>query len=536
MKHTLYYILALLTLASCLDEHPRTGLDEEQAYGSASLLLTNAVGNLYNYIGGTEDSQGLEGTTRGVYDYNTFTTDEAIVPIRGGDWYDGGFWQALYQHSWTADDQSLCDTWNYLFKMVSLCNSSLSTLTKHRSLLTDSQYNEAIAEVRALRAMYYAYLMDMFGRVPLVTSDSTSVSSCRQVERSEMFNFVVGELQDALPQLADEHSNLQGTWYGRMTRHVAWFVLAKLALNAEVYTDDNWTDGSHPDGSAIMLSVDGKQMNAWEACIAYVEKLKAAGYKLEADYQTNFAIHNESSVENIFVIPMDTHLYGNQFWYLFRSRHYNHGSAIGQDAENGPCATIAAVRANGYSTAEEDPRYRINYFSDTLVVNGSVVRLDDGSPLIYRPLEVAVNLTGSPYEKTGGARMRKYEPDPNCILDGKLQNNDIVLFRYADALLMEAEAKVRNGQSGQAELDAVRHRAGVATRKASLDNILAERLIELAWEGWRRNDLVRFGQFTSAYDLRTPVDGESTSYTTVFPIPSSCISLNTLLQQNKGYN
>lgn len=538
MKHIHYIIisaLAALALSSCLSESPRTALDEDEAYATSSLLLANTVGNLYNYIGGTENSQGLQGTIRGVYDYNTFTTDEAIIPIRGGDWYDGGFWQNLYEHKWNAHDQSLNDTWCYLYKVVGLCNSALSKLSKHKALLTDEQYNEAQAEVRAMRAIYYAYLMDMYGRVPVVLSDSASVSDCRQWTRSDVCRFVMKELHDVAPSLPDARSNSQGEWYGRITRHVAWFVMAKIALNAEVYMDDNWTDGTKPDGKDIMWDVDGKAMNTWKTCIAYVEKLTDAGYKLEDDYAVNFSVQNEVSKENIFVIPMDTRLYGNQFCYLFRSRHYNHGAAIGQDAENGSCATITAVKANGYGTADEDPRYRINYFSDTLVIDGYVVKLDDGEPLVYRPLEVSINLGGSKYVKTGGARMNKYERDRNAILDGKLQNNDIVLYRYADALLMEAEAKVRNGESGQKELNMIRNRAGVKPRTATLSNILEERLLELPWEGWRRNDLIRFGKFCDSYDLRQKVDGEESGFTTVFPIPTDALGLNKQLSQNYGY-
>lgn len=89
---TIILLLAsTLTLASCLNETPKDQIDEDEAYGTASKLLLNAVGSLYNYIGGNADSQGLQGTYRGVYDYNTFTTDEAMIPTRGGDWYDGGF-------------------------------------------------------------------------------------------------------------------------------------------------------------------------------------------------------------------------------------------------------------------------------------------------------------------------------------------------------------------------------------------------------------------------------------------------------------
>lgn len=131
--------------------------------------------------------------------------------------------------------------------------------------------------------------------------------------------------------------------------------------------------------------------------------------------------------------------------------------------------------------------------------------------------------------------MSKYAIDREAYSDGKLQGNDIVLFRYADVVLMKAEAKVRNGEDGSAELNAVRSRVGMPSRTATLQNILDERLMELMWEGWRRNDLVRFGLFNKAYDQRTPIDNEQTGFTTVFPIPSDAIDHNGNLTQNKGY-
>lgn len=131
--------------------------------------------------------------------------------------------------------------------------------------------------------------------------------------------------------------------------------------------------------------------------------------------------------------------------------------------------------------------------------------------------------------------MGKYEVDRTAYMDGKQQSNDIVLYRYADVLLMKAEAKTRNGEDGQAELNAVRARVGMPARACTLDNVLEERLLELVWEGWRRQDLIRFGRFTQAYDLRTPVDNEQTGFTIVFPIPQKCLDLNHKFQQNPGY-
>ena len=535
LANIILLLASTLTLASCLNETPKDQIDEDEAYGTASKLLLNAVGSLYNYIGGNADSQGLQGTYRGVYDYNTFTTDEAMIPTRGGDWYDGGFWQALYKHQWTPSDNELYNTWNYLYKVVAKCNQSLEIIEQHRSLLTDSQYAEAVAEIRGLRAMYYFYIMDMYGNVPLVTTTKLTVDDVVQSPRSSTFKYVYKELEEAAPYLPDIHSNLQNDYYGRFTRPAAYFLLAKLALNAEVYDDDDWTDGSRPDGRTIQLDVDGQAMNAWKACEAWCDKITAEGYTLSADYASNFAVHNETSNENIFIIPMDKYLYANQFQYLFRSRHYNHGAAIGMDAENGSCATQSTVLTYGYGTPNVDKRYAINFYSDTLRVDGKVVLLDDGSPLVYKPLAVKLDLSGDKYEKTAGARMSKYAIDRQAYSDGKLQSNDIVLYRYADVILMKAEAKVRNGEDGSAELNAIRSRVGMPQRQATLKNILDERLMARMWEGWRRNDLLRLGTFNKAYDQRTPTDGEASGYSTVFPIPTNAIEHNKNLKQNKGY-
>ena len=546
-------LLAALSMTSCLDEHPKDQLDEDAIYGSASDIYINAVASLYNYIGGVNESEGIQGTCRGIYDYNTLTTDEAMIPIRGGDWYDGGLWNAMYQHRWGADDQSLYDTWKYLYKVIVLANKSLDIISNKSALLSAAQQEEYRAEIRAIRAMFYYYAMDMFGRVPLVLSSAEQLHSSLsqgQTDRSSIFQFVFQELQQVLPSLPDQHSNKEGNYYGRITQPVVNFLLAKLALNAEIYMYDDWTQGyaSRPKGSDIHFSVpasdaslrngdkvDCRKLNAWETCIYYCDKLAEEGYVLESDDSFNFSTHNETSKENIFTIPMDKNIYTNQFHYLFRSYHYTHGGVLGWGSENGTCATISTMKANHYGEVDEDARCKMNFVAGVVKVDGHELLMDNGKPLEYQPFEVAQNLTNSKFVKTAGARMAKYEVDRTSYMDGKLQSNDIVLFRYADALLMKAEAKVRNGENGDEELNRIRARVGMPYHKATLDNILEERLLELVWEGWRRQDLIRFGKFTGAYDLRTPLQGESSGYTTVFPIPQKCIDLNSELVQNKGY-
>ena len=538
MKTIIKYIFAaplMLCFSSCLDEHPKDQLDQEAIYNNADNIYTNAVASLYNYIGSNQESEGLQGTCRGIYDYNTLTTDEAMNPIRGGDWYDGGLWENMYQHKWNANDMNLYNVWKFLYKVIVLSNQSLSVIDSHQTLLSAEQTSGFTAEVRAVRALFYYYAMDMFGRVPIVTSYDVKLEQVVQSERSEVFRFIVDELQDVASQLADAHSNKEGDYYGRVTRPVANFLLAKLALNAEIYTDDNWTDGKRQDGKNIYFHVNGEKKNAWETCIWYCEQLRQEGYALESDYASNFAVHNESSKENIFTIPLDKNLYLNEYHYLFRSRHYKHGGAYGGSSENGTCATVSTVKAFGYGTDHVDNRFKINFYADTVLVDGKKIYLDNGNPLVYMPLELKLNLSDSPYKQTAGARVGKYEVDRTAYSDGRQVDNDIVLFRYGDALLMEAEAKVRNDEDGSRELNAIRDRVGMPHVEANLDNILKERLLELVWEGWRRQDLIRFGKYTQAYDQRTPLEGESAGFTTVFPIPQRCLDLNKKLKQNPNY-
>ena len=528
-------------ISSCsLDENPKDQIPEEEAYVDAGALYRNTVATLYNYIGGATDGQGLQGTCRGIYDLQTFGSDEAMIPTRGTDWYDGGIWQELYRHDWTPGHPMLGNAWSYLYKVITLCNRSLELLESHQHLLDEVQYVEYTAEVRALRAIYYWYLMDLFGRIPIITTSKTSLSQLEQMPRSQIFKFVCTELQQVCPYLHHENSARPGDYYGRVTYHVACFVLAKLMLNAEVYLDNNWTDGDHPDGSALTISVNGETMNAWEATIYYCNQLENADYELEELYSSNFEVHNENSNENIWVIPMDKDLYYNEMQYFFRSWHYRHAAAYGFTGENGACATKRTLEIFKYGTWSEDPRFLLNYYDGIVFDNDrKIVRDRNGEVFEYKPWEVELDLSDSPYLETAGARMNKYVVDRNATKNGKLMDNDIVLFRLADVLLMHAEALLRNGQAeeGQDYFNAVRGRVDAPEKPLTLQNLLDERLLELCWEGWRRQDLIRFGQYESLFmgDQWDAKVDERDRHTTVFPIPGGMINFNPNLTQNPGY-
>ena len=387
--------------------------------------------------------------------------------------------------------------------------------------------------------MFLFYAMDLYGRVPLFKNTNPTAQELKLQERSTAFRHIVDELQDAEWELPIARSPRLGEYYGRMTRPVAWFLLAKLLLNAEVYADDDWTDSTHPVGSTLTWTVDGSTMNTWQAVIAYCEKISSFGFTLAPDFIDNFTINNEESPELIFTIPMDIFNYSNRFTQQFRSLHYNHASALGLNGENGPCATVEAMKAFGYGTDNPDSRLPWTYYYDEVLHDktDAVVTLDDGTPLVYYPMEVRLDVSNTAYEKTAGARMRKYEIDLAAMSDGQLRRNDIVLFRYADVLLMQCEALLRDGRAGadaDGLLNAVRSRVGMDDRTATLDNVLEERMLELAWEGWRRNDLIRFGQFTRSYTDRPQLSADVNGYTLVFPIPGETLTASGSAQ-NPGY-
>lgn len=537
-KISLLLTFSLLVAGCSLDEHPRDQIPEQEAYATPHDLFMNTVATLYNYIGGNTDGQGLQGTCRGVYDLQTFGSDEAMLPTRGGDWFDGGIWEDMYMHAWDAGHELPKNAWLYLYKVINLCNNSIEELEKHQNMLTKIQYTEYNAEVRALRAIYYWYLLDLFARVPIITTSQASMRYVQLSNRTQVFRFVIDELLKVCDHLMPDNSVKPGDYYGRVTRPVALFVLAKLMLNAEVYLDDDWTDKERPDGSKIRFQIDNQTMNAWEATIYYCEEIKRYGFLLEKSLITNFMVRNEQSNENIWVIPMDKDLYRTQNCNMLRSLHYRHAAAYGFTGENGTSATKRVLEIFDYNTNQEDNRFKFFYWAGVVEdLDGNPILDRTGKPLVYYPDKVAKDLGNSPFVETAGARMQKYTIDKNGTKDGKLTDNDIVLFRLADVYLMEAEAKFRNGEGGQDEYNAIRDRVNMPRRPISLQNLLDERLLELCWEGWRRQDLIRFGQFKSLYEGEDidPVVDESDGHTTVFPIPGDILIQNENLTQNPGY-
>ncbi|HCJ46557.1 MAG TPA: RagB/SusD family nutrient uptake outer membrane protein [Prevotella sp.] len=564
-------LLSAALLSGCsLDENPKSQFSEEEAFKNSTLTYVNSVANVYSAIG-----DGLYGGTDCVHTLQEFMSDATMLPGRQGDWVDGGKWQNMFLHNFESSVDTYATVWNHLFKIIGLCNTSIDKLTPF--LEEHPDYKAYVSELRALRAIYYYNAMDLFAQVPVVTSSKQSTSDVKQSNRSDVFKFVTSELEAALPDLGDGHSQSTGEYYGRVTKAVAYMCLAKCAINAPVYTIDDTSASSYQafvgtdlskqakadetlgqavsdKGKTIMMTVDGTQRNCWETVKYCVDKIKAAGYSLTANYADNFVKANESSTENIFVRPNDDKTYKITDYNLMRSLHYNHASAIGYSGWNGACATVRAMQVMGYGTANEDPRLRLDYWCDRdFEKEQHTGSLSDGatqSPLEYEPLKAVVNFgnDANPHDvKCAGARFKKYEYDGTASTQGQ-NNNDLVIWRYADALLLKAEAEYRLGDKAGALnlVNEVRNRAKATPRTSlSLNDILDERMIELAWEGTRRQDQIRFCTFTEPTvdrysgvahsSLAGDYNDDKTGYTVVYPIPYSVLNLNKNLKQNPGY-
>ncbi len=564
-------LLSAALLSGCsLDENPKSQFSEEEAFKNSTLTYVNSVANVYSAIG-----DGLYGATDCVHTLQEFMSDATMLPGRQGDWVDGGKWQNMFLHNFESSVDTYATVWNHLYKIIGLCNSSIDKLTPFLEAHPD--YKAYVSELRALRAIYYYYAMDLFAQVPVVTSSTQSTNDVKQSNRSDVFKFVTSELEAALPDLGDGHCQNTGEYYGRVTKAVAYMCLAKCAINAPVYTIDDTSESSYQafvgddlskqakasetlgqavsdKGKTIMMTVDGTQRNCWETVKYCVDKIQAAGYSLTANYADNFVKANESSTENIFVRPNDDKTYKITDYNLMRSLHYNHASAIGYSGWNGACATVRAMQVMGYGTANEDPRLRLNYWCDRdFEKEQHTGSLSDGAtktPLEYEPLKAVVNFgnDADPHDvKCAGARFKKYEYDGTASTQGQ-NNNDLVIWRYGDALLLKAEAEYRLGDKGEALriVNDIRTRAKAMPRTSlTLNDILDERMIELAWEGTRRQDQIRFCTFTEPTVDRYPgvahsslagdYNDDKTGYTVVYPIPYSVLNLNKKLVQNPGY-
>jgi len=594
MKKILYgavlLAFAMMSAGCSLEETPESLIPESEAYATPTMVYVNTVANLYTqlykrYKVGEDNFQYLEDET----------ADLLWRPGRGSDWIDGGKHQNCVVHYYTPSTDMVKSIWNDCYSDIALCNKALAKLEEVKALGTveEGVLKQYVAEVRAIRAFYYMQLCNIYGRIPVVTDPSLSVNDIAQSERSATLKFLQEEITACIADLPAQFAcSLDAEYYARFTKGAAVAMLAQLAINAGVYSKDNWNDGTFVGGYAgktydkvtalgndVKFTFGGKTLNAWDTVIACMDALEEMGYLLNyASWNNLFKNGNEGNKENIFIHPYDDNSYRFTDDRIICSVHYNHSSTLGFSSWNGVCTTLTTSAIFGVDEdltkykdpsykhtnpdadikiSYDDPRFPLTFYYGNLSLKGvdvaSGISADIWPNGCYMGSTVKLNFATSTdweqYEtKWSGYRIKKFEFDPSTTASNSF-NADRAIYRMGSIYLWAAEAYLRTGYPTAALdlVNEVRERAGAPKLTAvTIEDILDERARELMWETvGRRSDLIRVGEYTEPTIDKYPGVAhcsqssdfivDETGYTIVLPIPATAIELNPKLTQNPGY-
>lgn len=478
------------------------------------------------------------------------TTDEVILPGRDGNYDDGGQYRQHHHHTYTPDHTNVKDVWEWGFGAINTCNRVLSNISNSTLAETDPVRVSAMAEVKAMRALFYFFMLDIYGNVPIVdTFPVVNLPSTKK--RIEVFQFIEKDLKSIVNKLPVKNANNATLTYAHPTKAMVHALLAKMYINAKVYT------GVARDQEALQMC---------DSVIANTQ------YKLDASYAAVFAPDNGPGItETIFAIPYDPlQLDGQQFTRHAFMAYLWPKYGVPSNLSISISATPEFYDKFNLSGDERNNSWLIgkqyNWDGTPFTIKIKKKDLDasftgTNTDTIWQ-LEIAktIKMTGTkPFDvgndylaRCMGVRSIKYYPDKATTAATRMSGNDMPIFRLADIYLMKAEAILRgatastiNGELQTALVLFNKIRARVKAPLAvsvTLDELLDERGRELHWENWRRNDLIRFDKYEIEYPI--PGDVATSGYTPgmnkdirrrIFPVPSSERKLNPNLEQNQGY-
>jgi len=553
LQHTFFIVTLGVAMSAChkLDV-PVTSALTPEVFPTTQAQFNAVMGPIY--------TQFRQDFSIGYWQVQSHSTDESVQPAYGGNWFDGGRFMQLHYHTYDKDNPLLNGSWSYLSNMVGISNQILYIL---RSAPEGQAKVQAISEMRTMRALSYFLLMDLFGNVPIDTIYGSKEPQTN-AQRAEVFSFVESELKSAIPGL----STVGGAaMYGKPNRYVGFTLLAKLYMNAQVYTGTaKWNEAITACDSVIAAA--GRGLYAIEPRSTYLRMF----------YPQN----GPSFKEIIFAIPYDPATSnGYQFharYDLNRNlgiRYLYSGSTPGTNVN----PILNKTTGNGLINNKPSgprmttPEY-FAYFNDPGDIRNQQWLSGkqywaDGSPIMVRTTKKGydqfytgsdggaeyiyhLELSPAPALRQNpstfdcgnddiawdqGTRNIKFFPDFSNPTS-RNQNNDVPFLRYADVLLMKAEAILRGGGAtgGQTALSLVNQVRSNRTTSAAwssvtLEDLYAERARELAWETWRRNDAIRFGKYEDKWLFKTNAE----TYRRIFPIPQGALTSNPKLKQNPGY-
>ncbi|WP_179414779.1 RagB/SusD family nutrient uptake outer membrane protein [Mucilaginibacter sp. E4BP6] len=451
----------------------------------------DALASIYGQITGTWGNN-YAGRDNCWYDLNEFSSDEQVIPHR-----NTGDWQLDFAQLYTRTAQPSLgitnNTWIWLNQCIHASNLAISQLTASNAAPA------SIAEAKVARAWAYYLMIDDFGDVPFYTDNNVNLSTIKQTPKATIYNFIVSELKanvDLLP------TTRGGTFYNRFNKYAGYMVLAKVYLNAGVYTGTP----------------------QWQACLDACAQVAAGGYTLHPA-APNTASLNGNSYWDLFgdVCPNDETIFA-----LYLTENIVSGNIYSIRSLNTPTGVALMGFAGWNGTVIPSEFYNKFDPSDIRRQQFLVGAQPDGT-VYTTDVSSLISPGAAPNE---GIRDVKFYP--TGIKDASGASNDFPVYRYADVLLMEAECNVRLGNVPAAApfLNQVRERAGLADiADPTLQNIYDERGFELNMEGHRRQDMIRFGTYLDAHGF-VP---QGQAYMELFPIPTAQINADPSLKQNPGY-
>lgn len=522
MKFINTYLIALFTiftLVSCvndLDTEPLTdniltpedAWKDPQAYSQflAKIYAGFALSGNEGPAGSPDmnaSDQGEATFVRSYWNLQQLCTDEVI-----GAW-DNETLRGLQFCQWNSANNFLLLNYTRIYLNIAYANEFMRQTTDEKlaernvSSELKAQIQTMRAETRALRALSYYFLMDLYGNIPYIPEEAGVGSYLpEQKDRAFFFNFIESELkavENALPN--NSTSN-----YGKFTAPASWMVLAKLYLNAEVYI----------------------QQSKYTEALTYLNKILSAGYTLEPEYKNLFNAENHQSREIIYSIVFDGQratTYGGTTFLL----------AASYKSDMNPLDNFGLSQAWSGIRSKETLSDK---FTDT-----------DKRAMFWKTDRTRETTQWSDFNQGWSVvKFTNKKKDGTNGSNSVFADTDFPMYRLADVYLMYAEAVLRGGQGGSLSqavtyINQLRTRANVALigeSSLNLNFILDERSRELYWEGHRRNDLIRFGKFTKEYNWPwkngvysgTPNIDEKFK---IYPIPATEISANPKLTQNPGY-
>ncbi len=491
------------------------------------------------------DWRGLLLQWNTLYRAQEVSGDEMLTPARPNGWVDGGVYRRIHEHRWTTDDDIVINVWTRAYQGITNCNRIIYQVQTKSIPVAAKDTSSLIAEMKLLRASYYWVLCDMYGNVPIVDRfDVPTGYLPKQNTRKEVYDFVVRELIANVNKVSAKNDQ---TTYGKFNKWAGLTLLAKMYLNAEVYS-----------GSP-----------AYDKCIAICDTIINAKGTTKIDLESNqrnvFITENQNSKEIIFALPFDSKYVSDWNSFDVHMQTLEPENQATYNLESSPWGGVCAIPQFINTFDLEDSRYQDNYIKgQQFKANGDSIfgtmGAFTGKPLSYRNYLPGVDIS----DEVDGFRLGKFE-----IAMGATNrlSNDWPLFRYADVLMMKAESMLRTGNADGAAAIVTQVRArnfksnpakavvtGADLLKGSgYDYGLQNHLVpftheggtdikygrfldELGWEfnqeARRRSDMVRFGVFTKKSWLSHSPNGD---YRSLYPIPRTEIAKNTNLVQNTGY-